>query len=186
MNELGWRLKIEQFAESIGLSVRFQNRRWKSEFLPGIRVWRGSLLVDENRVLGYGDVFHEMGHLAVLPSCMRRYASGDIDGSLSRRIDRYFNVASYRDDDQTMRALLQSGEVEATAWAYAAMVECGLAPELRFVIQDIDEWRPATPDEIETEKFILSQGNHFGVHGLQAAGMTNKREYPKMIRWIQP
>lgn len=181
-----WRFKVERFALKIGLSVQFQRSQWKEEFLPGIRVWRGSVLVDENRALGYGDVFHEMGHLAVLPSCMRRYASGDIDGSLRRRIDRYFNVTPYQDDDATMRALLQSGETEATAWAYAAQVECGLTPELRFVIQDVDEWREATPDEVETEKFILSHGNHFGVHGLQAAGMTRKREFPKMIRWIQP
>ena len=85
-----------------------------------------------------------------------------------------------------MRALLQSGETEAAAWSYAAQIECGFAPDLRFVLQDgIDEWREATPDEIETEIFILSQGNHFGVHGLQAAGMTKKNEYPKMIRWTQ-
>lgn len=181
-----WQAKIERFAETIGLAVRFQNRRWKEEFLPGIRVWRGSLLVDSSRVLGYGDVFHEMGHLAVLPSCMRRYASGDVESSLRHRVDRYFNVTPYSDDNLTMRALLQSGETEATAWAYAAQVECGLAPELRFVVQDVDEWREATPEEIETEKFILSHGNHFGVHGLQAAGMTKCREYPKMIRWVQP
>lgn len=183
---MDWRLRIERFSETIGLSVCFQSRQWKNEFLPGIRVWRGRLMIDENRVLGYGDVFHEMGHLAVLPSCMRRYATGDIDGSLRRRINRYFNVTPYRDDNPTSRALLQSGETEATAWAYAAQVECGLAPELRFVVQEAEEWREATPDEVETEKFILSHGNHFGVHGLQAAGMTNKREYPKMIRWVQP
>lgn len=181
-----WRSSVERFAETIGLSVRFQNKQWKNEFLPGIRVWRGSLLVDENRVLGYGDIFHEMGHLAVLPSCMRRYASGDVEASLRRRIDRYFNITPYQDNSPIFRALLQSGETEAAAWAYAAQVECGLVPDLRFVIQDVDEWREATTDEIETEKFILSHGNHFGVHGLQAAGMTNRREYPKMIRWIQP
>lgn len=162
------------------------------EFLPGVLVSEGRLLVDPGRVLGYDGVFHEAGHLAVLPGCIRRYAWGDIAQSTGPHAAAYmdthpFIVGEEGAEDPVFRALLQSGEDEAAAWAYAAQVACELRPRSHFMMMEETDWRDATRAEVAAELLNLATGNHLGVHGLQAAGMTKARGgYPKMLRWAQP
>ena len=77
------------WVRGLGIPVRFRRAHWKNEVLPGLLVWRGAITVDPARCLGADDLLHEAGHLAVLPSSFRRYASGDVDISLGTRINDY-------------------------------------------------------------------------------------------------
>lgn len=76
-------------------------------FLPGIRMIRGGLRVDLERLLYPGDLLHEAGHLAVMPRA-RRMAE---------------QPASTTDGGEEMAAL---------AWSYAAAMNLALPPEVVF------------------------------------------------------
>ena len=82
-------------------------------------------------------------------------------------------------DESQARYVLQMGECEAIAWEYAAIIEAGMDPAPMF----------GHPDRFNGEGLelvgMLKFGAHFGVHGLQAGGMTTTKTYPKMIRWMQ-
>lgn len=170
------------FVCRLGIPVRFRSARWKNEVLPGLLVWRGGITVDPDRCLGPDDLLHEAGHLAVLPGSFRRYASGDVDISLGDRIETYLRSNFWDKDgaeNPTARALLQASESEAIAWGYAAQVYLGLKPRLRLA--------GSSKQECAETCDALAMGCHFGVHGLQAAGMTKARDFfPKMLRWCQP
>lgn len=179
------------FANSIGIKARISRRRWQNEFLPGILVWRGALFVNPDHTLGYDDVLHEIGHLAILPSVIRRHATGDVEQSIRRPADKYLRnnpfMVGYV-EDPVERALLQAGDQEAMAWGFAAQVHLGLSPKTRFMVMGGTSlsWREANADEIAADLLVLSHGRHPGVHGLAAAGMTTTKTFPKMIRWAQP
>lgn len=183
------------FGKEIGISVVLcPGRTWKQEFIPGLVIRRNSrILVDPNRIHDYGDVFHEMAHLALLPGCLRGLAYGDVESkSMIRRIQRIFDERNFDfgiKEDPLIRTLLQNGEPEAMAWAYAAQVHCGLPPKEQFVVYDDkdDDYRLATQQEIDDDLFALSKGMHLGVSGLYAGGMLkNKKDFPVLSRWVQP
>jgi hypothetical protein len=169
------------FADRIGLRVRLarpSRRIWRHEFLPGICVWRGAVYVRADRVKCYSDVLHEMAHLAILPSCIRRHATGDVDRSIHKAAEAYrmthLLMTGFR-EDPVQRALMQAGECEAIAWSYAAMIELGLRPRM------ILAGGGTTPVFL-----MLKHGQFMGVNGLQAAGMTTVKTFPQMLRWVQP
>lgn len=171
------------FACDLGIDARIGRRRWVNEFLPGILVWRGKLRINPAHTVGYDDICHELGHLATLPSIIRPYAIGDVDSSTAAYAKSYldchkFIVGPAGEEDPICRALLQCGEAEAIAWGYAAQIHLGLDP--RLILAD------CTEHETYTIMWELSEGSHYGVAGLAAAGMTTKRTFPKMKRWIQP
>jgi hypothetical protein len=70
-------------------------------------VRHGVLTFDPQRLLYPGDLLHEAGHLAVLPSSERALVNGPVgdDGAL---------------------------EMSAIAWSWAAALEIGLAPSVVF------------------------------------------------------
>ena len=76
-------------------------------FLPGVRVDRGRLLVDEARLLYPGDLLHEAGHVAILTAAERGERQGDVGADLGE-------------------------EIGAIAWSYAAAVHLGLDPAVVF------------------------------------------------------
>jgi hypothetical protein len=76
-------------------------------FLPGVRVDRGRLLVDEARLLYPGDLLHEAGHVAILTAAERGERHGDVGADLGE-------------------------EIGAIAWSYAAAMHLGLDPAVVF------------------------------------------------------
>ncbi|HLL45330.1 MAG TPA: hypothetical protein VK399_01415 [Longimicrobiaceae bacterium] len=76
-------------------------------FLPGVRVDRGRLLVDEARLLYPGDLLHEAGHVAIMPAAERGEREGDVGADLDE-------------------------EIGAIAWSYAAAVHLELDPAVVF------------------------------------------------------
>jgi hypothetical protein len=97
---------ILAFLDRIGIPVRREPIAGKT-FLPGIRIDRGALIVDEARLLYPGDLLHEAGHLAVMSPDQRVLCDGDAGES-------------------------GGAEVAAIGWSYAAALEIGLNPRLVF------------------------------------------------------
>ena len=98
--------QIIEFLRSIGLAV-VEKPIAGATVLPGIDVDRGTLVVDRTALKYPGDLLHEAGHLAVVPS--------------REREQMHANVG----DDGGM-------EMAAIAWSYAAAVHLGLSPSVVF------------------------------------------------------
>jgi len=180
--------RIVDFLRGIGIPVRLTDERVES-FLPGVRITSEGLVVCEEDVKHPHDLFHEAGHLAVVPT--RPWPHLDPAGTdfnappaaFEAAVETY--MAEHPDgltshpEDPVCRAILQMGEAEAIAWSYAAMVaaEC-----------DLDAmWHPPFDgfDGEAPDVYVgLSLGSHPGIHGLQTVGMTTTRTYPVMSRWL--
>jgi hypothetical protein len=135
-------------------------------FLPGIRLERGALLVDESQLTYPGDLLHEAGHIAMTPPALRTSLSGAI-------------AAPALD--------LTELEVAAVAWSYAAAVELGIDPGEVF---HSGGYRGRSPGLLAT----FRAGVYPGAHLLAAAGMTatgpraqalGVPPYPHMLRWLR-
>lgn len=156
---------ILAFLADIGIVVRMENVAAMS-FLPGVAIVDGTLSVDTATLEWPGDVLHEAGHIAVLPSSLRHRASED----LSKHIEAEF-----------------SGELEAMAWAYAATVELDLPLEV-LIHEGGYGGRP------QALIHMYSFGIYPGLLGLCKSGMAaaprfmencGPIQYPKMLRWLR-
>lgn len=102
--------KMVDFIREIGIDV-VEKPLKEETFIPGIYIEKGKLLVDEQKLLYPGDLLHEAGHIAMIPSQLRCYATGNVG-----RIDEIGN----------------SYEIESVAWSWAAVVALGIDPEILF------------------------------------------------------
>lgn len=156
---------ILDFLRGIGIPVH-EAPVSDDAFLPGIRVEAGTLVVDRSRLTWPADLLHEAGHIAVTPGSERHRLSGDLHEATSAP---------------------HAGEVEATAWAWAAAMALRLEPSALF---------HAGGYHGKSEALILtfSMGVYPGAHGLAQAGMTRVGEaakvagvapYPHMVNWLR-
>jgi hypothetical protein len=166
---------ICDFLGDVGISVRLQPVRGGT-FIDGVDIDQGGLIVDAAKVKS-GDILHEAGHLAVVPQRFRQFATGDIDVALRPHYDTWF-AGGVDPDCPITRAILQAGEAEAMAWSFAAARAAGIAPDVVF------HEGAYGGDEGELIA-MLSANCHFGINGLQHAGMTTRRLFPAMSRWLQ-
>ncbi|MFL1449222.1 hypothetical protein ACI77O_12575 [Pseudomonas tritici] len=89
-------------------------------------------------------------------------------------------------DDALVRAMIQAGETEATAWAFAAGRAVGLPDEL--IIQDCEYG-----GEGQHVRNALSASSYLGINGIQHAGFCVTRPnpyrrlpvYPALAFWLQ-
>ncbi|HZW26292.1 MAG TPA: hypothetical protein VFF26_12480 [Gallionella sp.] len=102
--------KMAAFIRSTGIEVLATQLR-DATFIPGIYISEGRLLVDEEKLLYPSDLLHEAGHIALIPSHLRKYATGDV-GDIAEIGDAY--------------------EVESIAWSWAAALDLGIEPEILF------------------------------------------------------
>jgi hypothetical protein len=156
---------IIDFLTDIGIEV-IPLRLEQETFLPGILVEKGKLLVDEEKLTYPGDLLHEAGHLAVAPGDLRFSLSGEV------------LIPGVNMDEI---------EVQATAWAYAAVVYLGLEPKVLF---HEGGYHGKSEGLISTYSF----GVYPGAYGLQQIGMTVTGEaarklgiapFPNMIKWLR-
>jgi hypothetical protein len=156
---------ILAFLAEIGLPVSEGNVPADS-FLPGIRVSRGCLVLDRAALRWPGDLLHEAGHLAVTPSTLRSTLDDALEGHGS---------------------VPHAGEMEATAWAYAAVAHLRLDPSVLF---HDGGYRGQSAGLIRTYGY----GVYPGSFGLAQAGMTlvgadaataGRPPYPAMTRWLR-
>lgn len=69
--------RIAASVQAIGIPVRFAGLE-DDHMLPGVKIDRGALVVDVDKLLYPGDVLHEAGHIAVLPPSERARIVGTL------------------------------------------------------------------------------------------------------------
>lgn len=153
---------ILDFLRAIGIGVE-ERALPPGTFLPGVRVVAGALVVDRATLRWPGDLLHEAGHIAVTPASQRSLLHDAID------------------DADTPHG----GEMEATAWAYAAIVHLGLPSTVLF-------HEGGYRGQSAALAMTYDAGVHLGAHGLMQAGMAvcgvgvdAAAAYPRMQRWLR-
>jgi hypothetical protein len=171
-----------EFLTALGFAVREEPQ--VSGFLEGVAIRNGDLVVRAAEDEIAGELLHEAGHLAVLPTRFRHLASGDLSQVNELMHDWMMREGHLvHPDDPQIRSILQCGECEASAWSYAAALAIGIDTRVPF-------YRGYEGDGLIVHDQIAS-GRYFGVHGLAAGGMTelpkpwSAQPFPAMKRWLQ-
>ncbi|RAP57075.1 hypothetical protein [Oleiagrimonas sp. MCCC 1A03011] len=157
--------RIVAFLNQIGIATR-EGEVPADAFLPGVRVHEGGLIFDRAALRWPGDLLHEAGHLAVAPPALRAQLSGDIELPAD---------------------IPHASEIEATAWAWAALCHLGLEPSVLF---HEGGYHGRSEGLIRT----YSLGVHPGAFGLAQIGLTHAGAanpssgvpaYPHMTQWLR-
>ena len=97
---------IVDFLTSLGLAPEYVTLE-EPTFLPGIKIVKGRIHIDRERMAYPGDLLHEAGHIAVVPSEEREGLTGNIDRG-------------------------PGDEMGAIAWSWAALTYLELPPKVVF------------------------------------------------------
>lgn len=156
---------IVSFLTEIGIPAR-EDKIPEQTFLPGLCISRGTLLFDRARLTWPGDLLHEAGHLAVTPAAQRHLLDDRLSGETEAP---------------------DAGEIEATAWSFAAATHLSLPLSELF---HSGGYRGCGDRLI----FTFSSGCYPGAAGLARAGMTavgaealaaHVPPFPHMLRWLR-
>jgi hypothetical protein len=98
--------KIVVFIQDIGIEVKKQSID-EDTFLPAILLDKGTLVVDEKKLLYKGDLLHEAGYIATLTP--------------QKRVEVYNDVSKNPGD-----------EIATLAWSYAASKYLDIEPQIVF------------------------------------------------------
>jgi len=157
--------RIVDFLIEIGIDVE-DSLLPVQTFLPGIYIENGRMLIDRLRLLFPGDLLHEAGHLAVIPSDIRATLTGEMVLSGTP---------------------METIEAQAMAWSYAAVRHLGLDPRAVFHPAGYKGRSAALLQGFEL-------GVYIGLQDLENAELTftpttafrnNCEGYPRMIRWVR-
>jgi len=157
--------KIISFVHEIGINIRMGDFPAEKEFVPGICIQQGGLVVNPVTLKYPGDILHEAGHLAVVAANER----ATMDGVLERE-----------------RPNAGSEEMMAIAWSYAAALHIGIDPNIVF-----HEHGYGNGGGYIVENF--SRGQYIGLPMLQWKGLcyddkqakaNNAPAFPHMLRWL--
>ena len=161
----------------IGLDVQVVDGMERATFISHVDVQDGVLVID--RECPPSNLLHEAGHLAIMPAQFRPLASGDLEEVTRAMLEL---CGELQPDEPLYRAIIQTSDPEATAWAWAAGLAIGLEPKV--IILD-DEYDGDGADV----RGAVSVHCHPGIHGLAHAGFCRVRgepRYPTLKMWLQP
>lgn len=173
--------KAMQFLALIGVPVTVSPGA--RGFIEGVSIVDGALHVDPGvRASG---LLHEAGHLAIVPTQFRSYLSGNLNSGM-KRIVAELDALGLEPDSPLERAILQTGDPEATAWAWAAGKTIGIPDEM--IVQD-DEYSGEGP----FIRVALAANSYVGIHGISHSGFCVPRPnsyrnlpvYPELAFWLQ-
>ncbi len=154
---------IVAFIESVGLPVSFGPLDAPT-FLPGVRIERGALRVDPDRLTHPGDLLHEAGHLAVAAPEVRATLDGDVGAGGPGE------------------------EMAAIAWSWAALVHLGLDPAVVFHADGYQGGSDALIENFSAGRYIgapLLQWMGLTLDPERAAE-AGAEPFPAMQRWLRP
>ena len=138
----------------------------EGSFLPGLSIEDGSIVIDREKLKYPGDILHEAGHLAIVPSTDRAQLSASL---IAQRPQR------------------EAEEMMAIAWSYAAAIHLSIDP---YIVFHDDGYKGG--GSYIADNFGKKQ--YFGLPMLQWAGMAadekkakelNVNPYPEMIKWLR-
>jgi hypothetical protein len=191
-------LKIADWAQSIGLTVTKVEKveeTWElgvRPFLP--RVWIKNGIIYYDKWTHPGNLLHDLGHIAVTPSWLRPYLSGDLNWSQSPKalelVDSMCDAGAEKGSLklQNENALIHGDEQAAIAWSFIAAQACGVDDFLPFEI-GFNNSDSSTGEELHDSLSMSAAGTgcyHYGIVSLCRSGMLkNKTDFPKLTKWIQ-
>ena len=152
------------FLHKIGIETKFEKLTDPS-FLPGLSIRNGTIIIDREALSYPGDILHEAGHIAVVPS---------------------FERVTLTATTIEKREMREAEEMMAIAWSYAACIHLGLDP---YVVFHDDGYKGGGSYIADN----FSNKNYFGLPMLQWKGMTadeknavllNVKPYPYMLKWV--
>ena len=172
--------KVVSFLNDIGIPTSIVP--YAKGFIDEVEIQDGQLLVTQNGKAS--NILHEAGHLAIVPSRFRSYLNGNISHGITRAFNEIESFEGYAESSE-YRKLLQTGDVEATAWAWAAGKYLNLPED--EIIRDSEYG--GTGDEV---RLCLSMRAYAGINGLANADFCNIRirvpdmpVYPNLAFWLQ-
>jgi len=173
-------LAAASFLRSIGLQL-IEDSEAKG-FCTAVTIHDGTIRFDPTRAVA-SDLLHEAGHLAVIPAEYRPRAGDNVDEIIETMCAEIGAAIAtdpnYDPDAPHIRAIMQAGETEATAWAFAAGRASGLPDHV--IIQDHD-YDGAGRDV----RIGLAMNAYLGINGLVHGGMcVSTKTYPALTRWLQ-
>ena len=156
--------RVMSFLREIGLAVT-EVPVPADSFLPGLRIVQGGLQVDLDQLRWPGDLLHEAGHLAVVPAALR---------------------ASMDDALAELPPVPHGGEIEATAWAWAALQHLGLPSDVLF-------HEGGYHGRSQGLRTTFELGVYLGAAGLVSAGLAatpaqawaGAAPYPHLMAWLR-
>lgn len=155
--------KIIAFLQEIDLVVK-RGKISEETFLPGIKIERGEILVDEDKLTYPGDLIHEAGHIALTPKAERAELNGNVD------------------EEKNSKDSLESG---AILWSWGTLTYLELDPEVVF-----HEGGYRGTSEWFIENF--TSGNYIGLPLLQWMKLCKHPDseedvpgFPHMIKWLR-
>ncbi|MBL6985511.1 MAG: hypothetical protein ISR72_00460 [Methylobacter sp.] len=157
--------KMVDFIRDIGIEV-VEIPLQEQTFIPGVYIEKGKLLVDQDKLLYPGDLLHEAAHIAMIPSRLRCYATGNV-GQIAEIGNSY--------------------EIESIAWSWAAVVALGIDPEILF-------HNKGYKGGAQGLLFNFQMGIYIGIKGIEDAEMAyadNKAAelgvapFPIMQKWLR-
>lgn len=157
--------KCVQFLDKIGIEVIMRTLP-TSTFLPGLSIEEGKIIIDRHQLNYPGDILHEAGHIAVVPSAERSTLNAV---SIEQRQNR------------------EAEEMMAIAWSYAACIH--LEIDSSFVFHDYG-YKGGGSNLREN----FQEKRYIGLPMLQWIGLTldekNASEqhippYPFMKKWLR-
>lgn len=156
---------IISFITEIGIDVETRGLN-EQTFLPGVKIDKGTLTYDPDKLLYPGDLLHEAGHIAVMTGEQRKMLSGDIKAGVENDI--------------------MGDEIAAILWSFAAARHIGLPLDVVF---HPNGYKGASDWHINNFK----SKNYVGLPLLVWMGMTHDpakpdpqhEPFPHMQRWLR-
>jgi hypothetical protein len=157
--------RVIAFIRSISIPVEYRSLN-EDTFLPGILIDNGSIIIDLQQLKYPGDLLHEAGHIACVPTADRATLTATSIGQ------REHHAAE---------------EMMAIAWSFAACKHLAIDPYFVFHEEGYKGGGKEIADQFE-------EGKYFGVSTLQWVGMTaeprmagnlNRPAYPVMVKWLR-
>ncbi|ASW03637.1 hypothetical protein [Paraburkholderia aromaticivorans] len=171
--------RVLAFFNDIGIPARYEPGA--TAFTEGVRIECGELLVDPACRISV--LLHEGAHLAITPKRFRHLMCGNLYAG-RREMFRQVGELGLPPDTPLYRAVIQSSDPEATAWAFAAGLHLGFSRE--EIIED-DQY----DGDGETIRLALFLRSYSGINGLAHAGFCALRPghqlpvWPELAFWTQ-
>ncbi len=155
---------ILRFFEQIGIEAKYGPVP-DATFLPGILIDGGRLIIDVGKLKYAGDLLHEAGHVAMVPSADRPLMQGNIETD----------------------SPVDTMELGAILWSYAALKHLNLPPEFVFHKDGYKGDADWLIEQFEAGTFIgLPLLQWMGLaYDANNAAKLNVKPFPFMLKWLR-
>ena len=129
---------IEQI-NTLNYRISYSDKNLESGFLRGVYINKGTLEINEETNLN--DILHEIGHLNLLPSCLRYSVYGDLEERVMEFINTWTNnsLSLIEVIDQDWYKQLDNGSDQAViAYVYARLFNLEYPVEYCLEEEDSD------------------------------------------------